>query len=316
MTDDEKPTPDELPDDVGPAWSAVIGALRRLPQGALSRAGGRLADARIPRPLRRSVLGTFARSVGIDLSEVELPLEEYESIGDFFVRRLRAGARTWRTDAGAIGSPVDGVIGRFGTVTRGRALQAKGRDYSVAELLAEPDAAERYEGGQFLTIYLSPRHYHRIHAPCSGRIAEATHVPGALLPVNAAAIAKVPDLFARNERLICTIEGAAGRLPVVAVGAYNVGRIGASFERLAGPDRATGHWRTNVRGAAGEKRRYDPPIEVRAGDEIMAFHLGSTVVLLFERERAQLLATLAAGNEVRAGASIARSLLPDEGKTR
>jgi phosphatidylserine decarboxylase len=177
-------------------------------------------------------------------------------------------------------------------------------------MLGQPDAAERYEGGEFLTIYLSPRHYHRIHAPIGGRIAVATHVPGALLPVNAAAVAKVPDLFARNERLICTIEGTAGRLPVVAVGAYNVGRIAASFERLRAGDGGTRQWRTNVRGAAGEMRRYDPPIEVRAGDEIMAFHLGSTVVLLFEPGRARLVPTLEAGREVRAGDPIARALQP------
>ena len=303
----------DLPDDVSPAWSAVLAALRRLPQGALSRGAGRLADLGIPQPMRRGVLGTFARTVGIDLDEVELPLEEYGSIGEFFVRRLRPGVRTWPRDGATLGSPVDGVIGRFGRIERGRALQAKGRDYSVAQMLGEPDADARYDGGEFLTIYLSPRHYHRIHAPCAGTIASATHVPGALLPVNAAAVAKVPDLFARNERLICTIEGAAGRVPVVAVGAYNVGRIGASFERLR-PESAQGarSWQTNVRGAAGETRRYDPPIRVNAGDEIMAFHLGSTVVLLFEAGRASLLPALETGSEIRAGEPIARAQASNE----
>ena len=296
----------DLPDDVSPAWSAVLAALARLPQGALSRGAGRLADAPIPPAMRRRVLGAFARTVGIDLGEVELPLEEYGSIGEFFVRKLKPGARSWPDDARVVSSPVDGVIGRFGTIERGRALQAKGRDYSVAEMLSEPGAAERYEGGQFLTIYLSPRHYHRIHAPCGGTIATATHVPGALLPVNAAAVAKVPSLFARNERLVCTIDGPVGRVPVVAVGAYNVGRIAASFERLAAnaaPEADS--WRTNVRGAREETRRYDPPIAVRAGDEIMAFHLGSTVVLLFEPGRARLLPALASGSEVRAGTVLA-----------
>ena len=302
----------DLPDDVSPAWSAVLAALARLPQGALSRGAGRLADLRIPRGMRATVLGSFARAVGIDLSEVELPIEEYGSIGDFFVRRLRPGARTWPSDTSVIGSPVDGVIGRFGTIERGRALQAKGRDYSVAQMLNDPAAAERYDRGEFLTIYLSPRHYHRIHAPCAGTIASATHVPGALLPVNAAAVAKVPELFARNERLICTIDGAAGRVPVVAVGAYNVGRIAASFERLASGQHAGPSWRTNVRDARGETRRYEPPIVVRAGDEIMAFHLGSTVVLLFERGRAMLLANLEAGAEVRAGSPIARALSSED----
>jgi phosphatidylserine decarboxylase len=139
-------------------------------------------------------------------------------------------------------------------------------------------------------------------------------VPGALLPVNAAAVAKVPDLFARNERLVCTIEGPVGRVPVVAVGAYNVGQIAASFEQLRAAAAHEGtSWRTNVRGASEETRRYDPPIPVRTGDEIMAFHLGSTVVLLFEPGRARLLPTVVSGSEVRAGTVLAREGSPDEG---
>ena len=298
---------DGLPDDVSPAWSAVLAALGRLPQGALSRGAGRLADAPIPRPFRRRVLKAFARTVGIDLTEVERPLDEYASIGEFFVRRLKEGARAWPRDPRTLASPVDGVIGRFGRIERGRALQAKGRDYSVAEMLEDPTAAERYEGGRFLTIYLSPRHYHRIHAPCGGIIRRATHVPGALLPVNAAAVARVPDLFARNERLICWIESALGTVPVVAVGAYNVGRISASFERLHGRSNGeTSTWRTNVRKAPGETRRYEPPIDVQQGDEIMAFHLGSTVVLLLEPGRADFIDDLIPGLDVRAGTVLAR----------
>ena len=300
-------TDNELPDDVSPAWGAILAALGRLPQGALSRGAGWVADTPLPPAWRRAVLGAFARTVGIDVTEAELPLEEYVSIGDFFVRRLRPGARAWPDDSAVLASPVDGVVGRFGAIARGRALQAKGRDYSVGDLLAEPDAGWRYEGGVYLTIYLSPRHYHRIHSPCGGVITRATHVPGALLPVNAAAVAKVPDLFARNERLICTIDGPPGRVPVVAVGAYNVGRITASFERL----RHERHphdtmWRTNVRGAVGESRNYDPPVPVRQGDEIMAFQLGSTVVMLFERGRVVLDPELRAGDEVRAGTVLGR----------
>ncbi len=310
---------DVLEPTVSPAWSAVLAPHSRLPQGALSRAAGRLADAPIPKPLRRSVLTAFARSVGIDLDEVERPLEEYRSIGAFFVRRLRADARAWPRDERTIASPVDGVIGQLGRIARGRALQAKGRDYSVAELLGDADVGERYHAGHFLTIYLSPRHYHRIHAPTSGRVASARHIPGGLLPVNAAAVHSIADLFARNERLVCWIDGPAGRVAVVAVGAYNVGRIGASFERLAarssvdasgaGEPRPT--WRTNVRGAPGETRSYDPPITLAQGDEIMAFHLGSTVVLLFEAGRVELEPTLAAGKEVRAGDVLARTITPE-----
>ena len=297
---------DDAFESVSPAWSAVLAALARLPQGALSRFAGRLADAPIPRPLRRSVLTTFARSVGIDLSEVERPLEQYRSIGEFFVRRLRADARAWPADDRVIASPVDGVVGQLGRIAEGRALQAKGRDYSVAEMLADPEAAERFEGGEFLTIYLSPRHYHRIHTPVGGEIHAARHVPGALLPVNEAAVLHVDNLFATNERLITYVDSAAlGRVAVAAVGAYNVGRISATYD--PGWSGTPGSAVTNRRHAVAETRRYDPPKRIDVGGEIMVFHLGSTVVMLFERGRITLDAALVPGAEVRVGQPIAHA---------
>jgi phosphatidylserine decarboxylase len=280
------------------SWRMMLAALRRLPQGAFSRSFGRLADTPLPRPLRKPVLGAFARTVGIDVSEAELPLQEYGSLNAFFVRRLKPDARPWTLPPGTAGSPVDGVIGQFGRVQRGRLIQAKGRDYTVAALLADDQEAGRYEGGSFLTLYLSPRHYHRIHAPISGALPKASHVPGALLPVNAPSVMHVAELFARNERLLCYIDGALGRLALIAVGAYNVGRISAAF------DETWSQAPTNRRGARTEVRRYDPPRLVSAGAEIMAFHLGSTVVLLFE-PHARLHHGLEQGAEIRLGSLIA-----------
>lgn len=265
--------PDVSPDLPPPTWRLLLASLGRLPERGLSRSFGRIADLPLPRAARRAVLGSFARAVGIDMSEVELPLEEYPSLNAFFVRRLRAGARAWPREAGTVTSPVDGIVGRFGAVTNGCAVQAKGRDYSVAELLADAEAAGRFEGGAFLTIYLSPRHYHRIHTPVEGTIEKAAYAPGALFPVNAAAVMHVPGLFARNERLITYLTSPRGSVAVVAVGAYNVGRISASFDPSwsGGP----GDWVTNRRPMAPLQRRYDPPRHVSAGDELMAFHLGS-----------------------------------------
>lgn len=271
--------PDVSPELPGRAWRVTLALLQRLPQAALSRAVGHIADTTLPHPLRRTVLGTFARLIGIDVTEAELPLARYASLNAFFVRRLRPGVRTWPQDDRTAGSPVDGVIGRHGRITSGRLIQAKGRDYSAAELLAGADDAARYEGGTFITLYLSPRHYHRIHAPCSGTIAGAAHVPGALLPVNEPAVRHLPDLFPRNERVICTIDGAVGRTAVVAVGAYNVGRISTTFDiEWAGPGASV----ANRRAPGPLTRSYDPPVPVRQGDEIMAFHLGSTVVMMSE----------------------------------
>ena len=311
MTDErpgEPPAPPVspvVPDDVPVAWRGVLALLARLPQGALSRGFGRVADVPLPRPLRRPLLSAFAGAVGIDLDEVELPLEAYPTLDAFFVRRLKPGLRPFPGDGGVAGSPVDGVVGQLGGVRGGRAIQAKGRDYAVSQLLDDEDAARRYEGGSFLTLYLSPRHYHRIHAPHGGAVPAARHIPGALLPVNAPAVARVPDLFPRNERLVCYVDGPLGRIAVVAVGAFNVGRISAAFDAAWG----TGPAGTvsNRRGARPETRHYSPPITVSAGAELMAFHLGSTVVCLFEAGAARLEHGLAPGAEVRLGGPIARA---------
>jgi phosphatidylserine decarboxylase len=301
--------PDVSPELPPATWRAILAFLRRLPQGTLSRGFGRAADLPIPRRLRRPVLGGFARAVGIDLSEAELPIDAYPTLNRFFVRGLRPGIRSWPEDPEVAASPVDGVVGQLGTIQRGELVQAKGRSYSAAALLDDPSAAERYAGGAFLTIYLSPRHYHRIHAPCDGGIPEARRVPGALLPVNGPAVAHVPDLFPRNERLVGYVDGALGRVALVAVGAYNVGRISAAFDADWGPPApgVPGSWVTGRRGITGETRCYDPALPVRRGEEFMAFLLGSTVVLLFEPGRARLDPGLRPGLEIALGSPIARS---------
>jgi phosphatidylserine decarboxylase len=298
--------PDVSPQIPSATWRAMLRLLGRLPQGALSRGFGAVADVPLPLPARWPVLGTFARAVGADLSEAELPLHRYPTLNAFFTRRLRTGARTWPAGPETAGSPVDGATGQVGTITGGRIVQAKGRWYSAAELLADEEEARRFDGGAFATLYLSPRDYHRIHAPTDGRIVAASHLPGALLPVNAAAVAHLPDLFARNERLLCYLDSPLGRVAMVAVGAYNVGRISAAFDPHwnAAPGRSA--WVTNRRGMQAEHRRYRPPVRVRQGDEVMTFHLGSTVILLFEPGSVVLEPSLKPGAPVRLGMPIAR----------
>ncbi|CAN5642667.1 archaetidylserine decarboxylase [soil metagenome] len=282
-------------------WRSTLALLERLPQAALSRSLGRIADIRLPRRLRGAIIGSFARAVGIDAAEAEKGVAEYESINDFFVRRLRPGARTWPADDATAASPVDGIIGEHGAITDGRLIQAKGRHYGAADLIGRRDDAVRFDGGAFITVYLSPRHYHRIHAPCAGSITEARYVPGALLPVNRPAVMHIPALFPRNERVLCMIDGPLGRVAVVAVGAYNVGRISTAFDPAwAGPDGSV----TNRKAEHAGERRYDPPRAVQQGEEIMAFHLGSTVILLFEP--GTRLDAPPPGSEVRLGTIIGR----------
>ena len=288
--------PQVSPDLPSPGWRFTLGLLKRVPQGALSRGFGRVADTFIPRPMRRSVLGTFARAVGIDASEAELAIEQYTSLNDFFVRRLKPGARSWPTGETVAGSPVDGVVGQLGIIENGTLLQAKGRSYTAAALLADRESARRYEGGSYITLYLSPRHYHRIHAPIAGSVTQAVHLPGYLLPVNAPSVSHIADLFAVNERLICYEDSMLGRIAIVAVGAYNVGRITAAFDA---------DMRTNRKNSERAIRSYEPPVPVAAGDEIMAFHLGSTVVALFE-PGVQLNESLVPGADVLLGQPVAR----------
>lgn len=280
-----------MPDSPSGRWRS---RWSRLPTALASRLTGQLARLPVPGPLRRPALGGVARLLGMDLSEAADPVRRYASLDDLFVRRLRDGVREWPERAGVPGSPVDGIVGQRGAITGGRLLQAKGREYAAADLLDDEGLAARFEGGTFLTLYLAPRHYHRIHAPVTGQVRRARHVPGRLLPVNTPAVRWVDRLFPRNERLAVLIEGEAGAVAVVAVGAFNVGRITADFdERLV----------TNRRGARPETRIYHPPIAIRRGDPLMAFHLGSTVVLLFEREL-RLEPGLEPGRDIRLGTAL------------
>ncbi len=279
-------------------WRAFIALMKRLPQSGISRVFGYLADIRLPRRLRRFVLSVFARAVGIEIADAEKDLSEYPSVGAFFVRRLKPGLRPMPEDERAIVSPVDGQLGAFGVLDGVRMIQAKGIRYSVEDLVDDAHEAGRFMNGVFITIYLSPRDYHRIHAPYSGTIAWARHIPGSLLPVNRPAVAIVPDLFARNERVLCLIDGEFGKVAVVAVGALNVGRISSAFD----PDWNKEHGAvSNRKGAKTETRRYDPPLEITRGDEVMAFHLGSTIVLLFEPNKIVLGEDLKPGQILRLG---------------
>ncbi|HET6762782.1 MAG TPA: archaetidylserine decarboxylase [Longimicrobiaceae bacterium] len=298
--------PPERPDVPAAPARAVLGALARLPQGALSRAFGRVADVPLPRALRRPVLGAFARAVGARPEEAELPLDAYPSLNRFFTRKLKPGARAWPADPDVAACPVDGAAGQMGTIREGRLIQAKGRDYSLAQMLDDGEEWRRFDGGTFLTVYLSPKDYHRIHSPCAGTISRARHVPGALLPVNGPAVAHVADLFARNERLLCYIDGPLGRVALVAVGAYNVGRISAAFDPAWNAPAGQSEWVTNRAGAQAETRTYTPPIHVEQGDEVMTFHLGSTIVLVFEPGTARLDPGLRAGEKVRLGQALGR----------
>ena len=249
--------------------------LRLLPKNTLSRAVGAACRVSAPRPVMRALIRSFARRYGVDASEAERPIEEYPTFTEFFTRRLKPGARPIAPGALLPVSPVDGTVGEVGEIVEGRAYQAKGKHYSLAELIGGPEAeadARRFAGGSFCTIYLAPYNYHRIHAPLGGSIAGYVNMPGQLWPVNPIGVRNVDKLFCVNERLTTFLTTPRGDCAVVAVGATNVGRIRAVYDDVV----------TNAKRTRKPARKmYPQPVPVEKGGELAIFEMGSTVVLLF-----------------------------------
>jgi phosphatidylserine decarboxylase len=233
----------------------------------------------VPERLRPFAYRAFARAVGANLEETELALDAYPSFGDFFARRLRDGARVVDPTRSAIISPCDGVVAARGQAVDGVLVQAKGHTYTLGELLADEGYARGFVGGEYVTIYLSPRDYHRVHAPVTAGLEGYDYLPGALWPVNPRVASRRAGLFARNERVVIRLNSPlAGDVAVVMVGAAGVGNIALHH----GPTSAS------LRGA-GERRRVElSDIGVARGDELGAFRLGSTVVMVFGATQAKL----------------------------
>lgn len=252
---------------VGAAYSALIG------WGATKT---------VPHMLRPLAYRAFARAVGANLEEAELALDAYPSFGEFFARRLRNGARAIDPDRRAIISPCDGVVAAVGTTEGGTLVQAKGRHYTLAELLASDSLARKLEGGAYATIYLSPRDYHRVHTPCTGRILAYGYVPGALWPVNPRIVSRVDGVFSRNERVVIELNcPELGDVALVMVGAAGVGNIvlrGRGDQQLS----------SAALRSANERHRMELDLQLTRGDELGAFRLGSTVIIVFGRDRARL----------------------------
>jgi phosphatidylserine decarboxylase len=272
-----------------------IAALRLLPKNALSRLAGAVTGWRAPAPLRLAAMRAFAARYRIDLTECP-GLESYQTFGEFFARPLRPGLRPVAPGDRVAVSPVDGVVSETGAAAAGRLVQAKGIDYSAATLLGDAALAHRFEGGPYLTIYLSPRDYHRIHFPLGGRVTGYRYIPGRLWPVNPASVRNIPGLFGVNERLVTVLDTPAGACALVAVGATVVGRVRAFYDRSVPP--------TNRAWARAQARDYETPVPVEKGQELGAFEMGSTVILLFEPGRVRLEARLTAGARVKVGEQI------------
>lgn len=271
-----------------------------LPKRALTVVAGKLAGLRGGR-LTTAVIRWFIGRYGVNMAEAAQPdPAAYPSFNEFFTRALRDDARPL-VDADFI-CPVDGAISQFGPIRGDQVFQAKGHSYSCSALLGgDKQLAAQFEDGQFATLYLSPRDYHRIHMPCDGRLTEMIYVPGALFSVNPTTARGVPGLFARNERVVCVFESAAGPFVMVLVGATIVGSMATVWHGVVNPPR-----RPDI-----TKWRYeDEPIMLRQGEEMGRFLLGSTVVMLFPKPMMAFNPAWAPGVAVRLGERMGRALPP------
>lgn len=253
--------------------------LAALPQHGLSRLVHRLARWRW-RPWRRLLIGAFRRLYRVDLGEAAEPDPAgYAHFNAFFTRALRADVRPLPAAAAAVASPVDGRVSAIGGLQDDRLLQAKGVHYDLAALLGgAPELAAPLRDGAFATLYLSPRDYHRVHMPVTGRLQRMIHVPGALYGVSPRLVRALPGLFARNERVVCLFEGDCGPFALVLVGAIGVGSIETVWAGEITPPRGR-RVRAWAYGAGG------PLLE--RGEELGRFNLGSTVILAFAAQRVE-----------------------------
>ena len=246
-----------------------------LPKQALTALAGKFANARLG-SLTTYVIRWFAGRYGVNMQEALNPdMASYASFNEFFTRPLRDGARPL-AEADLI-CPVDGAISQFGIIERDQIFQAKGHSYSTAALVGgDRELAAQFQDGSFATLYLSPRDYHRIHMPCDGRLIRMIYVPGALFSVNPTTARGVPGLFARNERVVCVFDSEQGQFVLTLVGATIVGSMATVWHGVINPPRLR-----DVR----EWHYHEGQVVLKKGDEMGRFLLGSTVVMLFPKNR-------------------------------
>ena len=271
-----------------------IQAQRVVPQHQLSRVVGKLAASENP-IVKNTVIQAFKAQYGIDMSIAEQSNAlKYKSFNEFFTRSLKDGVRAVDDSPNSIVSPADGAISQLGKIEDGDIFQAKGQSFSVEKLIADPQLAEPFKNGQFATVYLSPKDYHRVHMPFAGTLTETLYVPGELFSVNQTTAENIPGLFARNERMVCLFDTELGRMAVVLVGAMIV----AGIETVAtGKVKPTGRLELNQHNLLLEK-----------GAELGRFYLGSTAVILFEQDKMQWDAMFKANSVVVMGEALGHTV--------
>ena len=267
-----------------------------LPHRLLSAAARKLAYSPSP-GVKQWLIDTVTRKFGVDLGEAAQPdARSYPTFNAFFTRALKPGARVADPDPRVLLMPADGRISQCGKIEGGRIFQAKGHSFTAAELLGDVEAAKPFENGLFATVYLSPKDYHRVHMPWTGTLRETVHVPGRLFSVGTAAVATVPRLFARNERLVCHFDTSFGPMASVMVGALLVSGVETVWSGVEIPEYGDAITRKDWRGKGIVLERFA---------EMARFNYGSTVIVLLPPGVAELAPELQAEVAVKLGQRLA-----------
>jgi phosphatidylserine decarboxylase len=276
--------------DILKSWPLYI-----LPHHFISRLVFRLTRVNCP-TLVPGAIRLFSDIFKVNLDEAANPdPESYPTFNAFFTRALKAGLRPIAEGENVLACPVDGRISQMGKIEEGRIFQAKGHYYSALELLGGDETrAAPFMDGQFMTIYLSPRDYHRIHMPLAGKLTEQVYIPGRLFSVAGHTARTIPRLFARNERVVALFDTEFGKLAMVLVGAINVAAIETVWDGLVTPPQG---W--------GVKRQVFPDVSLVKGEEMGRFNMGSTVILLLEKGNVEWEQALASDSPVMLGQMLA-----------
>lgn len=278
--------------DLNPKQRAFVWLQRILPTLWLSKLAHHVTRSQRPW-LKHQLITRFMKHFGISLAEARLRnADAYLSFNHFFTRALVPSARPLDPALHALVSPVDGTVSEAGPIQQGRLIQAKGIRYSAAELLGvDAVGLGTFLGGEFATLYLSPSDYHRIHMPMDGKLMAIHFEPGRLFSVNPTTVAGIPGVFNRNERLALFFDTAVGPLALVLVGAIFVGSIETRWTGVVTPPHGQRAW----------KKTMQTPLEVRKGEEIGRFNMGSTVILLSGAGAVDWTDQLTPGTSVRMG---------------